>query len=170
MTKRKIIDSHLAETVDPNHEDDIATGTQKNKRVVKELYGAFGRGDMAAVRALVAEDVIWHLPGTVPHDSGTYKGPSSVADFFQNLYANVGIEAFEPCEFVAEGDRLLVIGWSRGRVKNTGRAFDNRWVMAFTVRDGRIARFEEYADTQALAAAHDVSTHHAGMLSNQDRQ
>ena len=170
MTKRKIIDSHLAETVGPNHEDDIATGTQKNKRVVKELYGAFGRGDMAAVRALVAEDVIWHLPGTVPHYSGTYKGPSSVADFFQNLYANVGIEAFEPCEFVAEGDRLLVIGWSRGRVKNTGRAFDNRWVMAFTVRDGRIARFEEYADTQALAAAHDVSTHHAGMLSNQDRQ
>jgi ketosteroid isomerase-like protein len=165
MTDRKTIDSHLAETVGPNHEDEMATGTQKNKRVVKELYGAFGRGDMAAVRALVAEDVIWHLPGTVPHYSGTYKGPSSVADFFQNLYANVGIEAFEPCEFVAEADHVLVIGWTRGRVK-----FDNRWVMAFTVRDGRIAKFEEYADTQALAAAHDVSTHHAGVLSNKDRQ
>jgi len=74
---------------------------------VKELYGAFGRGDMAAVRALVAEDVIWHLPGTV-HYSGTYKGPSSVPDFFPNLYANVGIEAFEACEFVAEADRVLV--------------------------------------------------------------
>jgi hypothetical protein len=42
--------------------------------------------------------------------------------------------------------------------------------MAFTVRDGRIGKFEEYADTQALAVAHDVSTHHAGVLSNKDRQ
>jgi ketosteroid isomerase-like protein len=31
-------------------------------------------------------------------------------------------------------------------------------VMAFSVRDGRIAKFDEYADTQALAAAHDVSS------------
>jgi hypothetical protein len=170
MADRKTVDSHLAETVGPNHEDEIATGTQKNKRVVKELYGAFGRGDMAAVRALVAEDVIWHLPGTVPHYSGTYKGPSSVPDFFPNLYANVGIEAFEACEFVAEADRVLVVGWSRGRVKNTGRAFDDRWVMAFTVRERRIAKFEEYADTQALAGAHDLSTHHAGGLSHKDRQ
>ena len=169
-TDRKTIDLHLVETVGPNHEDEIASGTQKNKRVVKELYEAFGHGNMAAVRALVAEDVIWYLPGTVPHYSGCYKGPSSVADFFQNLQANVGIEAFEPCEFVAEADRVLVIGWSRGRVKNTGRAFDNRWVMAFTVRDGRIGKFEEYADTQALAVAHNVSTHHAGVLGNQHPQ
>lgn len=33
--------------------------------------------------------------------------------------------------------------------------FDNRWVMAFSVRDGKIVKFEEYADTQALAAAHE---------------
>jgi len=36
--------------------------------------------------------------------------------------------------------------------------FDNHWVMAFRVRDGEIAKFEEYADTQALAAAHDLSS------------
>jgi len=29
---------------------------------------------------------------------------------------------------------------------------------------------EEYADTQALAATHDLSTHHAGVLSHKDRQ
>jgi|HubBroStandDraft_6_1064221.scaffolds.fasta_scaffold472233_2 ketosteroid isomerase-like protein len=157
MTDWENIELLLAEAVGPNHEEEITTGTEENKRVVKELYGAFGRGDIAAVRALLAEDVIWHLPGTVPHYSGTYQGRSSVAVFFQKLYANVGIEAFEPREFVAEADRVLVIGWSRGRVKNTGRTFENRWVMAFSVRDGRIAKFDEYADTQALAAAHDAS-------------
>ena len=67
--------------------------TQENKQVVKDLYAAFGRRDIAAVAALVAEDVIWHLPGMMPHYSGTYKGPSSVADFFQKLNANLEIEA-----------------------------------------------------------------------------
>ena len=33
-----------------------------------------------------------------------------------------------------------------------GHTFDNRWAMTFTVRDGKITKFEEYADTQALAA------------------
>lgn len=133
---------------------------QESKRVVKDLYAAFGRGNIATVLALLAEDVIWQLPGTVPHYSGTYKGLSSVADFFQKLYGSVEIEIFER-EFVAEGDRVLVTGWSRGRVKSTGRMFDNHWVMAFSVRDGKIIKFEEYADTQALATAHDVNSHAA---------
>jgi uncharacterized protein len=132
--------------------------SQKNKQVVKELYAAFGRGDIAAVLALVAEDVNWRLPGTVPHYSGSYKGPNGVADFFRELDANIGVELFEPRDFVAEGDRVLVIGWSRGRVKSSGRIFDNRWVMAFSVHDGKVTKFEEYADTQALAAAHDLSS------------
>lgn len=140
--------------------------TTENKQIVKDLYAAFGRGDIAAVRALVAEDVIWHLPGEVPHYSGTYEGSGRVADFFQDLHANVAVEAFEPREFVAEGDLVLVIGWSRGRVKSTGGMFDNRWVMAFTVRDGKITKFEEYADTQALAAAHDLRSHAGGMRSS----
>jgi len=73
----------------------------------------------------------------VAHYSGTYEGPVSVTDFFQDLYANLEIEAFEPREFVAEDDRVLVIGRSRGQVKSTGRTFDNSWVMAFGVRDGK---------------------------------
>ena len=112
---------------------------QESKRVVKDLYAAFGRGNIATVLALLAEDVIWQLPGTVPHYSGTYKGHSSVAGFFQKLNGSVEIESFEAREFVAEGDRVLVTGWSRGRVRSTGRMFDNHWVMAFRVRDGKLS-------------------------------
>ena len=135
---------------------------QESKQVVKDLYAAFGRGDRATVLALLAEDVIWQLPDTVPNYSGTYKGHSSVADFFQKLNGSVEIESFEPREFMAEGHRVLVTGWSRGRVRSTGRMFDNRWVMAFIVRDGKIIKFEEYADTQALATAHEVNSRAAG--------
>jgi hypothetical protein len=79
-----------------------------------------------------------------------YNGPGGVAAFFQELNANVGIEAFEPQEFVTEANRVLVTGWSRGLVKTTSRMFNNRWVMAFSVRDGKITQFEEYADTPSL--------------------
>ena len=78
-----------------------------------------------------------------------------MAGFLRELNANVRIESFEPSEFIAEADCVLVTGWSRGRVKSTGRIFDNRWVMAFNVRDGKITKFEAYADTQALANAHE---------------
>lgn len=132
-------------------------GTQENKKVVKELYAAFGRRDMAAVPAVMAEDVVWHLPGTAPHYSRTYKGPSSIADFFQKLNANPEIEALEPREFVAESDRVLVTGCCRGSSQDYNM-LDNRWVMTFSVRHGKVNRFEEYADTQALPAADCVSS------------
>jgi len=131
--------------------------TSKNKQVVKKLYAAFGRGDIASVTALLAADVTWQVPGTVPHYSGTYKGASSVIRFFQKLKDNVVIEAFQPAEFVAEGEIVIVTGWSRGRVKSSGGVYENRWVMVFGLRDGRIAKFEEYADTQALALAHGIA-------------
>ena len=64
-------------------------GTQENMRVVRDLYAAFGRGDISAACALVAEDLVWHMPGTVPHYSGTYNGPGGVAAFFQELKAKL---------------------------------------------------------------------------------
>jgi len=59
--------------------------TPENTQVVRDLYAAFGRGDLAAACALVAEDVVWHLPGT-PHYSGTYKGPGGRALFSRAQY------------------------------------------------------------------------------------
>ena len=56
--------------------------TPENAQVVRDLYAAVGRGDLAAACALVAEDVVCHLLGTVPHYSGTYKGSGGVAAFF----------------------------------------------------------------------------------------
>jgi ketosteroid isomerase-like protein len=61
------------------------------------------------------------------------------------------ISFLEPREFVAQGDRVLVVGFSRGRVKATNRAFENNWVIAFTVRNGKVTNVREYVDTLALA-------------------
>jgi hypothetical protein len=63
MTDRKTIDSHLTETVGPNHEDEIATGTQKNKRV--GLRNSRSSADTQALAA--AHDLSTHHAGMLRH-------------------------------------------------------------------------------------------------------
>jgi ketosteroid isomerase-like protein len=63
----------------------------------------------------------------------------------------------QPPEFVAQGDRVLVIGFARGTVRATNKAFEDDWVFDVTLRNGKIARIREYIDTQALANAATVS-------------
>ena len=58
-----------------------------------------------------------------------------------------------PPEFVAQGDRVLVIGVAMGKIKATNKAFKDEWVFDITVRDGKLTRIQEYIDTQALARA-----------------
>ena len=58
-----------------------------------------------------------------------------------------------PPEFVAQGDRVLVVGVATGKIKATNRPFKDEWVFDITVRDGKVAHIQEYIDTQALARA-----------------
>jgi ketosteroid isomerase-like protein len=64
----------------------------------------------------------------------------------------------EPREFVAQGNRVLVVGFARGKVKATDKPFEDDWVFAITVRDGKLTRVREYGDTQALARAAETET------------
>jgi uncharacterized protein len=129
-------------------------GVQENVQLVKNGYAAFARGDIQGLLALFAEDIEWVIPGTGLPLAGTYRGHAGVASFFQKLSADSEILAFEPREFVAEGDRVLVIGWERAKVKATNRMFQADWVMAFTVQNGKVTRFHEFSDTKAIAEAY----------------
>ena len=64
----------------------------------------------------------------------------------------------EPPEYVAQGDRVMVIGFATGRVKATNKTFKDDWVFAITVRNGKVAKIREYIDTQALARASEKDT------------
>ncbi|CAN5440524.1 hypothetical protein BH09PSE5_BH09PSE5_45080 [soil metagenome] len=58
-----------------------------------------------------------------------------------------------PPEFLAQGDRVLVVGVATGKIKTTNKPFEDHWVFAITVRDGKLATIREYIDTQAMARA-----------------
>ncbi len=130
-------------------------GAQENVQVVKNGYAAFGRGDVPGLLALFAEDIEWHVPGKGLPTSGDYRGHSGVTAFFQKLAAEVEFLDFQPSEFVAEGDSVLVIGSDRAKIRATNRTLDATWVHAFTLRNGKVTKFREFTDTQAIAAAYE---------------
>src|SRR5271170_3344153 len=97
---------------------------QENVQIVKDAYAAFGRGDSQGLLALFAEDIQWITPGEALPWTGTYRGQAAIADFFQKISETMEFSSFEPREFVAQGDRVLVVGFDSGRVKATNRTFE----------------------------------------------
>lgn len=126
---------------------------QENTQIVKDAYADFGRGDIPKLLALIAQDVEWVIPGKDTPLAGSYHGREAVARFFETLGREVEMQAFEPRDYIAQDDRVIVLGRTRAKVKTTGRTFDVEWVMAFGMRDGKIAKFRQYYDTAALAEA-----------------
>lgn len=132
-------------------------GAQENKQVVQQLYAAYGRGDIQGLLALLSEDIEWVSSGEGLPYTGTYRGHAGMANLFEKLAHEVETEAFEPREFIAEGDRVLVVGWERGKVKATNREYEFHWVTSFTVRNGKITNIQEYTDTLAVAKAYGLA-------------
>ena len=89
-------------------------GVQENIQAVKDGYQASSCGDIPGLLALLTEDVEWHHPGTYSL-SGTYQGHNGVVRFLQKVDQDLNILDLQPREFVAEGDRILVLERSAPR-------------------------------------------------------
>jgi uncharacterized protein len=137
-----------------NGED--AMSTEKNVQTVKNFFAAIGRGDKEGLLALVAEDVEWIIPGEDWPLAGTHRGHAELAAVLQKASEEVEMTYPTPPEYVAQGDRVLVIGSATGKIKATNKPFKDDWVFAITVRSGKVANIREYIDTQALARAAQV--------------
>jgi len=119
---------------------------------VKDFFAAIGRGDKQGLLALCAKDIEWIIPGENWPLAGTHRGHAGLTDFLQKASETVETST-EPSEYVAQGDRVLVVGVATGKIKATNKAFEDHWVFAITVRKGKVTNIREYIDTQALARA-----------------
>lgn len=128
----------------------------ENTRLAQSAYEAFGRGDMAALAEVMADDIEWVSPGDPADDpnAGTFKGKEAVLAWFGGLASTLEFTTFEPREFIAQNDKLVSLVYAEATVRDTGRAVINPEAHVWTFRDGKVARFEIYQDTAAVAAAH----------------
>ena len=126
--------------------------TEKNVQTVKDFFAAIGRGDREDLLALVAEDIEWIIPGEDWPLAGTRRGHAGLAYLLETASKTMETST-EPREYVAQGDRVLVVGVATGKIKATNKTFEDDWVFAITVRNGKLTNIREYIDTQALARA-----------------
>ena len=131
--------------------------TRENVQIVKDFFAAIGSGDMHGLLALVAEDIEWIIPGEDWPLAGTHRGHAGVAEVLQKASVEVETTFPEPPEFVAQGDRVLVVGVAKGKIKATNKTFEDHWVFDITVRKGKLTNIREYIDTQALARASEIA-------------
>lgn len=66
---------------------------------------------------------------------------------------NEEFEQFESREFIAQGDKVVVLVFERPRLKATGRVVDNEYVQVFTLNDGKVVQWCVYEDTAPFIAA-----------------
>jgi hypothetical protein len=126
---------------------------QENTQIVKDFFAAMGHGDKQGVLALVAEDIEWIIPGEDWPLAGTHRGHTGLEHVLQKASEEIETTYPQPPEFVAQGDRVLVVGVATGKIKATKKTFKDDWVFAITVRNGKLTKIREYIDTQALARA-----------------
>jgi len=123
---------------------------------VKGFFAAIVSGDKQRVLALVAEDIEWIVPGEDWPLAGTHRGHAGLADVLKKASEEIEMTYPKPPEFVAEGDRVLVVGVATGKIKATNKPFKDDWVFDITVRNGKLTKIREYIDTQALARASEM--------------
>ena len=126
---------------------------EENVQIVKDFLAAMGGANKRDLLALVAEEIEWIVPGEDWPLAGTHRGHTGVEEVLQKASGEIETTYPKPPEFVAQGDRVLVVGVATGKIKATNRAFKDDWVFDITVRDGKVTRIREYIDTQALARA-----------------
>lgn len=76
-----------------------------------------------------------------------------ISDFFKVLGESLETLQFELRDFIAQGNKVVVVGYQRGRAKPTGRLYEIEFVHLWSVRDGKISEFWVYTDTAALVEA-----------------
>lgn len=127
---------------------------ENNLRVAQGIYSAFGNGDIPAILTLLADDIEWEHPGPseIPW-AGSFHGHDGVVSFFTAITENADFLGFEPQTFVADGDRVLVLGSERLKNKANDREWETAWCHDYTLKDGKVTKFQELTNTAAVASA-----------------
>lgn len=120
--------------------------THPHAQIVARGYGAVARGDLDALASVLADDIVWHVPGR-GLISGDYHGHDGVAAFFTKAQqlAN-GTMRVELHDIAATNDHTFAI--QTNRAERDGKTLAARAVAVFHVRDGKAAEVWFFTNSQ----------------------
>jgi len=121
----------------------------QNSQTVEVFYAAMGRGDIPFVLGVLDPKIVWkEAENFVYADKSPYVGVDAV---LSGLFARLAGEwdgfSAVPQEIVDGGDTVVALGRYGGVYKATGVKVDAQFVHVFRFQDGKVASFQQYADT-----------------------
>jgi ketosteroid isomerase-like protein len=128
---------------------------QENLQRAKDTYAAFLRGDFDSFMRDIADDIEWVTPG--PSDlpwAGTVRGKQALEAYLGMLAQGLDVQRFEPYQFIAQGDTVVVLVHTGATVRHNQRSYTNEEVNVLAYRGGKVVRFQTFLDTEAAAAAY----------------
>lgn len=130
-----------------------AAAERQNLELIRSAYDAFGRGDVPGVLGIMDPAIEWTAAEGSPY-AGTYRGPDAVLN---EVFMKLGTEweGFQavPQEFVADEDKVVVLGTYSGTYRQTGRSFQAPFAHVWWIRDGKAVRFHQHTDTELVQRA-----------------
>jgi ketosteroid isomerase-like protein len=114
-----------------------------NAELLRALFVAFRAGDVDTVRAVLAEDIVWHFPGRRGRLAGSHHGRTGALAFLgQVVELTEGTFGLD-LEDVVANDRFAV-AFFRGHGRRNGEKLDNPTCLKVRMEEGRAAEIWEY--------------------------
>ena len=131
---------------------------QENTSVAKRLYETFNSGDVEGFLNTFSEDATWNSPDieNVPLET-TVAGRDNIGGFLAGIDEYEEFLKIEPKEFIAQGDKVVVLGELQVRSKKTGKEYNSGFAHIITVKDDKATSFLEYFDNAAAGRAHSAA-------------
>jgi ketosteroid isomerase-like protein len=116
-----------------------------NARLVRELYEARGRGDLEAVRSMLADDVVWYEPDVGGEHDGDHRGPEEVLGMMRDASERTGgTFRLVAREVVANGEHAVaMVDWSAER---GGERLEGKEAAVYRVRGGKVVEASFHQD------------------------
>ena len=124
-----------------------------NVSFMRNLYDAFGRGEIPTVLGAMSPDIHWHQAEGNPYrPSGEpWVGPDAILN---NLFMKLGGEwdgfTVHPKSFHDAGNSVIVEGRYTGKYKASGKSTDMQFCHIWDIKGGKVTRFQQYVDTAKL--------------------
>jgi ketosteroid isomerase-like protein len=126
---------------------------RSNLEIVADHYAASDRKDLDGMLADLAPDAAWTEMQGFPY-AGTYIGKQGVIDgVFKRIGADWDGFTFTLEKLYDAGEAIIATGNYAATYRGTGKSFSCRVTHIWQLAEGKVRRFEQFADTLLVANA-----------------
>jgi uncharacterized protein len=106
-----------------------------NAHMLHNAHAAFKAGEVEALFAVMADDVVWHVPGNNSL-AGTYRGRDEILRNFGMLQAAVDAYWAHPLDYFGSDDHAVLIAEVRAR--RGDRTLETKEAMTWRIANGKL--------------------------------